>query len=182
MKELWARLVNAFEDLSARERTLVAGAGLLLVVGVIYAGLVMPAMAASDRAEQRLFSAEQQLAAMTRLRAEFDDVHHRLTAVEDRIRTGPKGNLRTTLESLAKQALVKVESMEPQASPANELYRENKVEVELKGVTLSQTVNYLHQIESAHQVLSVKSLRLRTRADNPALLDVTFTVSSFEPL
>jgi len=182
MKELWARLVTAFEDLSARERILVLAAGALLTIGVLYAGVVMPAVAASDRAEQRRYSAEQQLSAMTRLRAEFDDVHHRLTAVEDRIRTGPKGNLRTTLESLARQALVKVESMEPQASPANETYRENKVEVELKGVTLSQSVNYLHQIESAQQVLSVKSLRIRTRADNPELLDVTFTVSSFEPL
>jgi hypothetical protein len=31
-------------------------------------------------------------------------------------------------------------------------------------------------------VLSVKALRIRTRTDNPELLDVTFTVSSFEPL
>jgi general secretion pathway protein M len=182
MKELWTRLVTAFEDLSPRERILVASAALLLLVGLVYAGVLMPAMAAANRAEQRLFSAQQQLSAMTRLRTQFDDVHLRLAAVEDRIRTGPKGNLRTTLENLAQQALVKIESMEPQASPANELYRENKVDVELKGVTLSQTVNYLHQIESAQQVLSVKSLRIRTRADNPELLDVTFTVSSFEPL
>jgi general secretion pathway protein M len=182
MKEFFSRLVAAFEDLSGRERILVLSAGGLLVFGIVYAGMVMPAIAASDRAEQRRFSAEQQLTAMTRLREEFDDVHYRLTSVEDRIRTGPKGNLRTTLESLAKQALVKIESMEPQSSPAHELYRENKVEVDLKSVTLSQTVNYLHQIESAQQVLSVKSLRIRTRPDNPELLDVTFTVSSFEPI
>jgi hypothetical protein len=43
-------------------------------------------------------------------------------------------------------------------------------------------VTYLHQIETAPQVLSVKSLRIRTRQDKPELLDVTFTVSSFEPL
>ena len=30
-------------------------------------------------------------------------------------------------------------------------------------------------------MLSIKSLRIRTRADKPELLDVTFTVSSFEP-
>jgi hypothetical protein len=77
--------------------------------------------------------------------------------------------------------------MEPQASPANDRYRENKVEVSLQDVTLAQTVSYLHKIEAANQVLSVKSLRVRTRpssaAANPAQsLDVTFTVSSFEPL
>jgi hypothetical protein len=72
--------------------------------------------------------------------------------------------------------------MEPQASPASEAYRETKVEVGLRNVTLAQTVNYLHQIESSSQVLSVKALRIRTRPDVPEFLDVTFTVSSFEPL
>lgn len=181
MKEWWKKLLSAFADLSEREQVLVLVAGGLMVLGLVYVGMVMPAIAAGDRAEARVASAEQQLTALTRLRAEFNDVNVRLTAVEDRIRNGPKGNLRTTLESLAQQALVKVESMEPQASPAHELYRENKVEVELKAVTLSQTVNYLHQIESAEQVLSIKSLRIRRRPDGE-MLDVTFTVSSFEPL
>ena len=119
---------------------------------------------------------------MKRLRREFDDVNHRLTAVEERIGKGSKGNLRTTLETLARQAAVTIESMEPQASPANDRYRETKVEVGLKQVSLPQTVLYLHEIESTEQVLSVKALRIRTRVDQPDLLDVTFTVSSFEPL
>ena len=61
MKEFFSRLVAAFEDLSGRERILVLSAGGLLVFGIVYAGMVMPAIAASDRAEQRRFSAEQQL-------------------------------------------------------------------------------------------------------------------------
>jgi hypothetical protein len=109
-------------------------------------------------------------------------VEARLAGVEQRIRSEAKGNLRTTLETLASKATVKVESMEPQASPASDAYRETKVEVALGGVTLPQTVNYLFQIETAPLVLSVKSLRIRTRPDKPDLLDVTFTVSSFEPL
>jgi hypothetical protein len=76
--------------------------------------------------------------------------------------------------------------MEPQSSPANESYREAKVEVTLKEVGLSEAVRYLHEIESSQRVLSVKALRMRsrtgTRNDPEAnLLDVTFTVSSFQP-
>lgn len=183
MKEQWKKLLAAFEDLSQRERLLVLAAAGVLLVGLVYVAVVMPALSAGRRAEDRVAAAEQQLAAMVRLREEFDDVNVRLTSVEERIRNGPSGNVRTTLESLAERALVskQVESMEPQASPANELYRENKVEVALEGVTLSQTVNYLHQIEESQQVLSVKSLRIRRRPDGE-LLDVTFSVSSFEPL
>jgi type II secretory pathway component PulM len=176
------RAWTAFQGLSARERLLIGAAGGILLLALFWFGLVMPVIAASDRVTARADAAEQQLGAIARLRADYDDVAHRLTAVEQRIRSESRGNLRTTLESLASAASVKVESMEPQTTPANDRYRETKVEVGLAGVSLPQTVNYLHQIESAPQVLSVKSLRIRTRPDKPELLDVTFTVSSFEPI
>jgi general secretion pathway protein M len=182
MKQLLQRLRAAFENLALRERLLVSIVGLLLAVTLAFTGLVRPLLDAGSRVEQRVTVAEQQLKAMKRLRREFDDVSHRLSAVEERIRSGAKGNLRTTLETLASRAAVKIESMEPQASPANDRYRETKVEVALKQVSLPQTVRYLHEIESTEQLLSVKALRIRTRADDPELLDVTFTVSSFEPL
>ena len=103
-----------------------------------------------------------------------------LSGVESRIQRGSRGNLRTTLETLAQKSQVSVESMEPQTAPTNDRYRETKVEVSLKGVSLPQTVAYLHEIEGSGELLTVKSLRLRTRADKPELLDVVFTVSSFE--
>jgi hypothetical protein len=43
-------------------------------------------------------------------------------------------------------------------------------------------VGFLSRIDDAPQMLSVKSLRIRTRADKQDLLDVTFTVSSFETI
>jgi type II secretory pathway component PulM len=182
MKKLWLRLRTAFDDLSERERILVSIVGALFVMLVIYFGVIQVSLGLRSEAERRLSQAEQQLTAMSRLRGEFDDINERLTSVEQRIQVSTRGNLRTTLESLAQASMVRVESMEPQATPSNDRYRETKVEVELKEVTLEQAVGYLHQIESSEQVLSVKSLRMRTRKDKPSFLDVTFTVSSFEPI
>jgi len=182
MKELLGRLRAAFDDLSIRERILVSIVASLFVLLVIYVGVIQTAMDMRSDAEQRVNLAKQQLAVMSRLRREYEDVNGRLSSVEARIKTGPQGNLRTTLESLAQASSVKVESMEPQATPSNENFRETKVEVGLKDVTLAQTVSYLHQIEAADQILSVKSLRMRVRKDKPEYLDVTFTVSSFEPI
>ncbi len=181
MKELIARLRAAWDNLADRERLLVGSAGAVLLIALIWLLLVMPALGQRDDVEARVAAAEQQLQLMARLRAEFDEVSQRLGTVEQRIQAGTRGNLRTTLENLAQQVGVKIDSMEPQSSPADERYRETKVEVSLKGVTLPQTVNYLHRIESNREVLSVKALRIRTRTDKPDLLDVTFTVSSFEP-
>jgi general secretion pathway protein M len=181
VRELWERLRGLFESLNPRERLLVGGAGLSFAVVLVGFALVLPALARGDAVRQRAATSEQALGAMARLRQEYDDVGQRLTDVEGRISEGPRGNLRTTLEDLARQAGVRVESMEPQASPAHARYRETKVEVSLESVNLEQAVKYLNEIESHRQVLSVKSLRLRTRADQPSLLDVTFTVSAFEP-
>jgi hypothetical protein len=173
-------LTAAFGNLSQRERMLVSSAGILIGVAVIYFAFLLPVLAIGDRTADRLDAAETAYDVMTRLRTDYDDVQQRLLGIEGRIQRGSRGNLRTTLEDLAQKSMVVVESMEPQTAPSNDRYRETKVEVGLKGVTLPQTVAYLHQIESSDQLLTVKSLRIRTRSDKPELLDVTFTVSSFE--
>jgi type II secretory pathway component PulM len=179
MKDLLARLRAAWANLADRERLLVSLAGGALGIALIWLLGVMPAMGHRENVAARVSAAEQELQVMARLRAEYDEVSQRLATVEQQIRNGNRGNLRTVVENLAQQTGVKIESMEPQPSPQNETYRETKVEVGLKAVTLAQTVNYLHRIEG--EGLSVKSLRIRTRSDKPELLDVTFTVSSFEP-
>jgi type II secretory pathway component PulM len=176
------RLSVWIAGLAPRERLLLAAAGGALALVVVWLGAVLPMASALHGARARVDTAEQQLAVAQRVRDDLAVVQGRLGAVERRIREGPKGNLFTTLEELAAQSAVKVESMEPQAAPSQDAYRETKVQVVLKRVTLAQVVNFLHKIEAAPQLLSVKSLRIRSRVENKEeLLDVTFTVSSFEP-
>ena len=182
MKELWRRVVVAFGGLSRNERVLVSAAGGLAGVTLLWLALVMPLLGAASRATSNAAAAEQQVEAVRALRARFDEVNGRLVAVEARIRSGPSGEIFTALEQMAAQSAVKIDSMEPRSSPASEEYRETKVQVSLKGVTLPQIVGFLSRIDDAPQMLSVKSLRIRTRADKPELLDVTFTVSSFETI
>jgi len=173
----------AWSALSQREQVLVAGAAATAFGVVLFLGAVNPLLDLSDRSASSVQQAEQQLALMKRLRREHDGVTGRLAAVEERIRSsGQNRNTLTLLESLAKRSGVKIESMEERQAQANERYRETKVEVELKSVTLTQTVDYLSQIEQSQQLLSIKSLRVKTRADKSALLDVTFSVSSFQPI
>ena len=70
--------------------------------------------------------------------------------------------------------------MEERKSPDHDVYRETRVEVALKNVTLTQVVSFLHSIESSTRQFSIKGLRVKTRQDKSAMLDVNFTVSSFE--
>ncbi len=182
MNELIERVKVLWRDLAPRERILVAGAGGVVAIAILLLGVINPVLAAADRASQRRVAAEQQLQAITRLAAEYDRLGARLGAVEERIRTNrEKSNLRSLLESLASQSQVRIASMEERQAGRNDHYTETKLEVNLKGVTLGQTVRYLHNIESANRQLSVKSLRIKSQQGAEARLDVTFSVSSFEP-
>lgn len=181
MSEWIARARAAYEGLSSRERLLVLGAGGMLLAALLFLALVNPVLHAASSATARVATAEQELEVVKRLRRDYDDVNGRLGRVEARIKSGPRGEIFTTLEKLASDSAVKIDSMEPRTSPASDAYKETKVQVSLKSVTLAQLVNYLHRIDSSEQVLSIKSLRMRSRKDKPDLLDVTFTVSSFEP-
>ncbi len=187
MKELWNRLRAAWENFSPRERALLSIVATVFALLILTVAVVNPIVAASQNAHERVMEAERQMAAILRLRREYDEIHARLDSVERMIRSGKdKTGLPTLLESLASRSAVKIDSMEERPSPDTDRYRQTRVDVALKNVTLTQTVNYLHNIESADRVLSVKSLRIKSSrgrsSDQAELLDVSFTVSSFEPL
>jgi len=182
MGELWARLRTALDDLTPRERLALWGIAGAVALAGLWLLVVQPLQGALDDAGARVERAETQIGLMSRLRHQYDEIAGRLARVEARIARGPKGNIFTTLENLARNSAVKIESLEPQAAPAGDRYVEEKVQVVLKNVTLGQLVQYLDQIERAPQLLSIKALRIRRRADKAELLDVNFTVSSFEPV
>ena len=89
-----------------------------------------------------------------------------LSAVEEQIRANPqKRNLLTLLESLASNSSVKINSMEERKAQEDEKFKETRVEVRLKRVTLEAAVSYLHAIEASDQLLTVKSLKMKNRTD-----------------
>lgn len=186
MNEWLGRIFAAWDNLSPRERLLVGGAGSALLAVLVWAAVLQPIAGATGSAAARSEGLEQQIEVMERLRRQYAEVHGRLAEVEQQIakNTDQRG-LRTLLSELAARSAVKIDTMEERTTPAGEQYRETKMEVSLKGVTLTQTINYLHNLESEERLLSVKSLRIKnakTRGDGPDMLDVTFTVSAFDPV
>ena len=183
MNELLSRLRATWNNLSPRERLLCGAAGGCTVFVILFMGIVQPVIALSNNIEHRVEAAEQQLVVMNRLRRQYDVVSTSLTKVEERIRANhEKRNLLTLLESLAASSSIRVDSMEERKAQDDAKFKETRVEVKLKRVSLQDTVTYLHAIESSDRLLTVKSLRIKNRTDKSNLLDVTFHVSSFDTL
>jgi len=176
------RLLALYAERLPRERLLIAVAGSSLILSLLWLSVVAPISRMAESGGRRIEIADQQLRVMERLRQSYDESLRQLSSVEERIRGVSGGNLRTDLESLAKQASLSIDSMEPEAAPTHPNFRETKVEVGLRNVGLSQVINYLHRIETSERVYSIKSLRIKTRPDRSDLLDVNFSVSSFEPI
>ena len=183
MNQLLAWLSTAWNGLSNRERTLVGAAVGMVAFSVLFLGIIQPIASLADSIENRVDAAEQQLLVMNRLRRQYDVVNAGLTKVEEQIRANhEQRNLLTLLESLAAQSSIRVDSMEERKAQEDEKFKETRVEVRLKSVSLRDTVTYLHAIESSDQLLTVKSLRIKNRTDKSNLLDVTFNVSTFDTL
>jgi Tfp pilus assembly protein PilO len=180
---LLSRITDAWHDLSGREQVLLGTAGGLMVFAILVVGIIRPIAGYAGQVGTRVEAAEQQLVAMKRLRSQYDVVNASLSKVEQRISSNvEKRQLLTLLATLASASSVKVDSMEERKAQDDAKYKETRVEVRLKSVTLRDTVSYLHAIESSDQLLTVKSLRIKNRSDSSDLLDVTFNVSTFDAL
>lgn len=183
MSELLAQIRAFLERLAPRERWALGAAAALTVLTFLYVGVAAPLLSTIDHSRQRAEQAQRDLELVRQWRRQLGVVNGRLASVEQRIASGPHENMRTTLDRLRIQSgIAKFESIDEKTSKPSDRYHEKQMEVALKSVTLAQIVQYLHQIESSPQVLSVKRLRISRRADDPKLLDVRFVVSSFEPV
>ena len=183
MSDLLEKARVAWNNLSPREQILLSVLGTGLLVSLLVLGLVMPFVEMSDRAQERFETVQRQIQVMQRLTRDHSEIQARLAHVEQRIQN-QKGrqNIKTLLESLAQESSVRIASMEERQAGKNDHYVETKVEVTLKNVSLNQTIKYLHNIEASNQQLSVKGLRIKARKSgtDSQLLDITFSVSSFE--
>ena len=180
-----AFLKQQIERRSPRERwLLVAGvAGMLAIL--IESVIVSPlrdarneALAEYEQLESDRVLADRMAPQLQRLRAE-------IALVEGRIQPGRQTDLLRLLEQLASQANIKdrLESIRPRTPSRNPRYPEARVEVQLRGATLSQTKQFLFSIEQADLYLIVRSVSIKVRSDEnegSPLLDVNLSVSSFE--
>lgn len=182
MNELIERARTLLQSRSPRERWLLVLVLAVLGLAAVHSWAITPlqgrletARVESERLESELVRAQRMAEEVRRLRAE-------LARVESQIEPGERTNLFTLLERLANEAQVRdrLESIKPKQPSSNSRYPETRVEVQLKGATLAQLVSLLHRIDTAPAALIVRSLRVKSREDDSGLLDVSFSVSSFE--
>jgi general secretion pathway protein M len=168
-------------NLSQRERWILLLGGVVVLITLFYLGVIAPYRSSLEMLEGRISARQRQVKEVQAMRQEFLLLQQRLQESEARLNKSQGFSLFSFVEGVAAQAASKenLVYMRPQPQSIQGEVREESVEIKLEKIQLDQMVRLLHAIESADAYLQVKNLRIRTRFDNRALLDVTLTVSSY---
>jgi general secretion pathway protein M len=185
MNELLAPLRSYLQSRSPRERWLIVAAACVLALILVYSVIVAPLGDRARSADLRVAQLELDVIRALGIAKEMRTLQGELASVEARIQPGSNTNLIALLSTLAADARIsqeQLESIEPRQPSTNARYPETRAEVRLKGASLEQMVEFLHKIETSSAHLIVRSLKIRSRGEGPTgpVLDVSFSVSSFE--
>ena len=178
-------IINAYQRLSSRERTLVglAGGG-LLVIG-LYTLVWEPLDNGRTLLARRIATKQHELVEMQHLREGYLDL---LTQFELRQgiikKADPKFSLFPHIEATVGQVVGRdhIQSMNPQNKEIAGAYREDSVEIKLTAVTLQQLVDLMYKVEKSPQPLRITRLQVKKRLREPSTFDITATVAMLKTL
>ena len=186
MNELILRFRDYLDSRTPRERWLLGSAAAVVALFTCYTSIIAPLASHAEESRQRATDLDTDVLQARRLASEIRSLQGRVEAIESSIVSGERTNLLALLETLAARSSIQknqIESIKPTPVSGNSQYPETKVSVILRGTTLQQIIRLLHAIESSESHLIMRSLQVRKArrgGDGDKLLDVTFSVSSFE--
>lgn len=170
--------------LSSREQWLVAAAIAFVVVVGIGRLVIYPLAEQSTLLQRKVDQKRQELADFGELEAQLGRLTTRYQEFEQRVTRHREGfSLFVELESLAQRSDLKdsIESFKPAEHPVGD-YREQTVDIDLKGLTLEDLARLLRDIERSPDSLYVKRIEiaeeLRNREGEPNRLKVRLTVGT----
>ncbi|MFQ5780067.1 MAG: type II secretion system protein GspM [Nitrospiria bacterium] len=168
--------------LSPRERWVLGGGGVVVLLLIGYATLLAPAWERMMLLDRLIPRKENEVREFARLREDYLVVSQGIQEIERRFPTQDQFSPLSFLEENAARNQIRgnIAFIRPLSPQVHEPYREILVEVKVENVTLARIIPFLSAIETAPYALRIKRLAVKTRFADPSFMDVTFLVSSYE--
>jgi general secretion pathway protein M len=166
--------------LSPRERVLVTAAAFAVALFAIW--LVAHQIGAGVSArEARIEQKTKVLAQVGKLAEGYRRRAAERQALESRLRGAPV-QLISHISQTGATLGIQVNDLRPTGAPAEaEGLREESVEVNLARIEMQKLGQLMQSLERGAGVVKVRRVRVTTRSDDPALVDATLLVSTFQP-
>lgn len=166
--------------LSARERVMVSGAALAVALFAVWIVAHRIGTGVSAR-EVRIEQKTKVLSQIGKLADGYRRRQAERQALEARLKGAPV-QLMSHISQAGATLAIQVNDLRPAGAPAEaEGLREESVEVNLARIELQKLAMLMQSLERGAGVVKVRRIRLTTRADDPALVDATLVVSTFQP-
>jgi general secretion pathway protein M len=175
--------MNFLQNLGTRERVFIMGAGVAILLALLFTMVIDPMLAYSARLDKQMVVAQRELREVYTLQQEYQRQKTVVDRINAQLKRQKSFSVFSRLEELAKQTDTrnKILYMKPTVSTPSDAYEEESVEIKMEDVTLEQLIKYLFQIENSPQFMKIKRLYIKPRMDNRQLLSVIFRVSTFTP-
>jgi general secretion pathway protein M len=165
--------------LSARERVLVAVAAAGVLVFTAWLVARSSGAAISGR-EARIDEKTRVLAQIGKLGEGFRRRQAERSALEARLRAQPV-QLMSHIAQAGQALGIEVNDLRPTGAPTDVGgLQEESVEVNLARIDLPRLARLLQSLERSSGVVKVRRIRLTTRSDDPALVDATLVVATYQ--
>ena len=179
-RKLQADLEAFFQRLSQRERVLVTVAGLAVVAFVAF--LVSTGVSRGITARQhRIDEKTRVLAQVGKLAQGWRAAQSERADLERRL-TGQHPPLMTFVAQTGTRLGIEVNDLRPAAAPTEATggVVEESVEVNVAKLELPKVAALLEALEQGAGVVKVRRLQIRTRTDDPAAVDVSLVVATYQ--
>ena len=172
-----------FSQLSARERWLVLGAAVFVGSALLFALIVNPLMDKKQRYIRMAQDKRQDLAQFNDFASKYRSLQSSLAEMEKKVAASSSDmSLLAAMESNARKLGLadRIASMKPFTSELESGMVQSSVEMRMEKIDLKGLVKFIEAIETGQQMAVTTRLRIKTRFDDPALLDTTLLVTMLE--
>jgi len=177
-----SRLVSSFQRLSERERRLVALTSVVAIVFFVGGGS-WAASNARDAKERRVKAKQEQLDQILALRERYQEAEANEKRASARVKSNTT-SLFSLLQKAAGELGLQLNDLNERKVPVKDTELvEVSVDVNLKEVSIDKLNAFLEKIEGKRRdgVVKVQKLKVKTRFDQPDMLEVSMTVATWKP-
>ena len=175
LKERW-------QQLSQRERIIVAAGGAVLAAALVFLLIIDPLMATIDKLDRHARRKAKDSQELALVAQEYVAKQARIAKLEQRMPIPPgQFSLLAFMEEATTTAQIRdrIAGMQPQAPIIIQGYQETAVDLRLDGVSLPQILALLVAIEQSPYDVQVHHLQMKPKYDNPVNLDATLRIVTY---
>jgi len=182
MKQLMDNAWAAFDRLSAREQVMVVVMLTAIITMVLGFGGYLIQRDFSRR-EIRIDAKIEKLREVAALRSDYRRRLAEQEALAAEVKRNAQTRILSYLESLSEKAGIELANVRGRRgeSTGSDLVAEDAAEVEIRNVSIDRLDAFLRAIEEGNRLVKVRRLKIRSRFDDPQMLDAQINVGTFKP-